>query len=166
MLTKTSVIEFLQSYVSYYTTLIKEIEDIKKVVKLFNGKVINKRFVDTLETHNPNLWVSYVKDEQFHSLKIYSRSVPYDINTIVYVYDCETDIFNGNRLDAKKFIKYLNNTQMAFNQKITKIKQDMATGFDKLKQWNILAEQMNNLFFSMSDVFKQKVHNQFQRIHR
>ena len=166
-----NIIDKLQKAISYHETIIKEVEDIKVIAKKFHGKVMNKKFIDALTSQNSKLFGSYEKNAYVtntnkHELTIYTNNVPYQSNNLLHIWDCERDILDGNRLSADKLIEYIERVQSSHQKSILKIKQDIETGFNRLREWNNMAKHMNELLMSMSTEFKEQVRNQFEYIQK
>lgn len=163
------VITALQSAIQEHTAVLSGVEDVIKVAKAFDGKVMNKRFLDALEAQNQNLCGVYSKNEYVsnqHRLTIISRQVSYDHSTMLQINNCEKHILDGNRLNADKLIKFLLDIKAHREESISSIQRDIEDGYERLAQWNELAEKMNELYSTMSSELRSKVRVDFAYVYK
>lgn len=164
-----TVIEKMEARIAEHKNILNQVQDIREVVKKFNGKVLNKRFITALEVQNNQLWGNTEKSpyNSQHTLHIYNRTNSYDTSMVLYVYNCEQEILDENgRISLDKFNILLDKIVKSHTEDIEKLQADIDTGFDRLEEWNKLAMELNKLSLGMSTYFKQVMKHSFEYIHR
>lgn len=149
-----------------YKLRIDALEAIRKVAKTFDGKVLNKRFVDALETI-PDVLASLKTQssiEKYHKLEVWMKSLDYEHSTVIYVHSCEDKFLEGNRIDFQRFNRLIDESQQRYKGIISNIQEDIRTGEQRLKQWNELAAKMDELTQSFSTEFRDLYRYSFNRV--
>ena len=164
-----NIIEKMEVRIAEHKNIIDQVQDIREVVKKFNGKVLNKRFVTALEVKNDKLWGNTEKSPYNfqHTLIIYTKSNSYDTSTVLYVYNCEKEILDENgRISFDKFNILLDKIVKSHTEDIERLQADIDTGFDRLEKWNKLAMELNELSLGMSTYFKQVMKHSFEYVYK
>lgn len=134
---------------------IREFDDVLKVAKEFDGKVINKRFNMALTKQNPQLCAVYVRvNKTTHTLKILSESGIF-IGALIYLGNCELEgVIEENRLNYTVFKEKLLVAKEQFLEEEKRLKADIAIGEQRLNEYNELISKANHLYETFSQTFK------------
>ena len=132
------------------------LEDVKIVAKKFHQKVLNKKFLEAIKVQNPFLYGSIeLQSGGYHKLHIMISTIQsYYRNDLMNVYNCEyLGIIANNRLDADALNKFLDTLKDNLVQHYNKLWKDIHTGEDRLRQYNELVNQLNELKDTFSSDF-------------
>ena len=153
-----------------YETLLAQYPIVLQAAQGHDGKAVNKRFCEHMEENllkqNIKAHVSYAMNPYqygHHTLKIWFEEVGHH-DMLVDIPSCETyKVIEFNRFNYEKFEERVLGKKNYYERELERLREDMKTGDERLKKYNALIQQVNELADQFSHKFKNTHKYDFEK---
>ena len=154
----------LAAKIELYLGYVGQLEKIVEVSKVYDNKVMNKKFVDLVSGSVGDVYVHYHKNYYGYSnyeININSALIcEYSDNTIFYNRDCkegdDTFVIN-NRFNFAKFAALVEKRIDYYKNKVGQMQGELKNGAELLEKYNSLIMQATSIAENFSYEFQEIV---------
>lgn len=156
----------LAAQIALYLGYVGQLEKIVEVSKVYDNKVMNKKFVDLVTGSVSGVYVNYHKN--YYGGSNYEIDINsalrgnYNSNTIFSLYNCKEgdDAFViNNRFNFAKFAALVQERIDDYKNKIAKMQGEVKNGAELLEKYNSLIKQAISIAKSFSYEFQYIAEN-------